>query len=646
MPKGAKRRKAARKKQQEQTNNNSSATLSHGDDDLQVHYEKESDGGDTGSPTSQDNHNHQHEGEEMEMEKREDTLSVRLIIAENEPLIGLNGNGEDTQKREMEMEGNSAVQIMDWELEPEDESERKNGCVEFVESLKESNGGHKSQDGGTSSSSSSSSSDDESNVVEKNIVVIESGESKEEAPCFVEERTTFADLIKTTDLPQVTQVTDDVPTMDVYDLAVDEAYDPIASKEETATSADPVKTTDLPEVTQATDGVLVTDAYNLSVEEPTEEAYDPVTKNAFPVNLVDTADFPEVTQVADGLPDIEAYSLVVEEPSNLIVETVPPVDSETVSKDVVQVNDSTPHSTDSEFELKKNGNDDGSLVSQVVMDTGSQLVNDSTAIENHACYDFGYVLKENGENESSGLSQVVMDTGSQPEEDKVSPTTVEYSGVTRVTDSISDIEACSLVAEEPSNLLMKTIPPISLENVSEEVVHPNDSTPVENPECSGDFESGLKENGENEGSGVSQVVMDTGSQLVNDSTLMENPACSCGLESGLIENGKIGTSGGSPVLPDAESQPKEDVVSPSTVKYIVASSVAIGSAVKEDKERLMLSSSVPPLENSNGAENDKDQMTTECSDSRPLVASAPQPVHKTSWISCCGVFELFRASNA
>ncbi|KAG5544586.1 hypothetical protein RHGRI_017123 [Rhododendron griersonianum] len=80
--------------------------------------------------------------------------------------------------------------------------------------------------------------------------------------------------------------------------------------------------------------------------------------------------------------------------------------------------------------------------------------------------------------------------------------------------------------------------------------------------------------------------------------------------------GKIGTSGGSPVLPDTESQPKEDIVSPSTVKYIAASSVAIGSAVKEDKERLILSSSVPPLENSNGAENDKDQMTTECTDSR------------------------------
>lgn len=506
---------------------------------------------------------------EMEMEKREDTLSVQSVVPENEPVVGVNGNGEDTQK--MEMEGNSVVQIIDWELEPEDESERKNGCVEFVESMKESNGGRKPRDGGTSSSSSNSSSDDESHVVEKNIVVIESGDSKEEAPCLVEERTTIADPIKTTDLPQVTQVTDDVPARDVYDLAADEAYDPSTSKEETVNSADPVKTTDLPEVTQATDGVPFTDAYNLSVEKPTEEVYDPVAKNAFPVNLVDTADFPEVTQVADSLLDTEVYSLVVEEPSNLVVETVPSVDSETVSKDAIQVNDSKPHTTGSGFELKKNGNDDG-----------------------------------------SGVSPVVMDTGSQPEEDKVSPTTVEYSGVTQATDSIPDIEACSLVAEEPSNLLVKTIPPIILENVSTEVVHPNDSTPVENPNCSGDFEYGLKENGENEGSEVSPVLMDTRSQLVNDSTPMKNPTCSSGLESGLIENGKIGTSGGSPVLPDTESQPKEDIVLPSTVKYFAASSVANGSAVKEDKERLKLSSSVPPLENSNGAENESSDSRVTC----------------------------------
>lgn len=641
MPSGSKRRKAAAKKKKQKETNNSIPTHSHGDDDFKVHDEKESDGGDTGSPTSQDHHYHQHEGEEeevMEMEKREDTSSVRSIVADNEPEAGLNADREDIQSSEME-------------LEPEDDSGRKNGDAKIIESMKELHGGHKSQNGGTYSSCSST--DDESHVVEKNIVVIESGESKEEAPCLVEERTTFSDLVKTADLPQATQVTDDVPIMDSYNFVVDEAYDPIASKEdashlvvETATSADPVKTTDLPEVTQVSDGVPATDAYNLAVGEQKEEAYDPVAKHAFPVNLVDTADLPEVTQVADSLPDIEAYNLVVEEPSNLVAETVPPADLETVSKDMVPVNYSTPYSTDSEFGLKENGNNDVSGVSPVVMDTGSQLVNDSMAMTNPTCSsDFGFALKENGENESSGLPQVVMDTGSQPKEYQVSPTVVD-SGETLVTDIIADIEAYSLVAEEPSNSLVETIPPVNSENLSKEVVNPNDSTQVENPQCSCDFESGLKENGENEVSGVSPLVMDTRSQLVTDSTPIENPTCSSDSEFGFMENGKIVTSGVSPVVMVTESQLEEHKVSPSTVEDIVVSSVANGSAAKEDKERLMQSSSVPPLGNSNDAENDKDYVATECSNSRPLRASGPLPVQKTLSIGCCGLFELFRGSNA
>ncbi|XP_057494975.1 uncharacterized protein LOC130780045 isoform X2 [Actinidia eriantha] len=317
-----------------------------GDDDMKVLDEKESDEGDSSSPTSQDHHNHQHaftEGEE-EMVKSEDTSYVWSNVTENELVVGAESIGESTQKAALEE--SNVIQI-DWDIKPEDYFDGENVGVEKNESVTKSHGG-------SSSSSSSSSSDDESHVVEKNIVVIESGETREGTPYSVTETAAFDDSVKTADLPEATELTV---------------------------------------------GVLVVDAYNLAVGVPEEEADDPVAAEPLSVNLVKPADLPEVTQVTDGVPIIEAYSLVVDEASKSVVETIPLVDSENVSKEVLHVND------------------------------GATVENPKSFSE----YESG--LKENGKHESSGVSPVSMDMGSEPKEDKMSPKVIEYSAVSSVAVS-------------------------------------------------------------------------------------------------------------------------------------------------------------------------------------------------------------------
>ncbi|KAI5441021.1 uncharacterized protein LOC127078241 [Lathyrus oleraceus] len=53
----------------------------------------------------------------------------------------------------------------------------------------------------------------------------------------------------------------------------------------------------------------------------------------------------------------------------------------------------------------------------------------------------------------------------------------------------------------------------------------------------------------------------------------------------------------------------------------------------------------PITESSNGVERFKDSNTAECSENQPPVASAPHIVQKTSWLSCCGLFEVLSRSN-
>lgn len=53
----------------------------------------------------------------------------------------------------------------------------------------------------------------------------------------------------------------------------------------------------------------------------------------------------------------------------------------------------------------------------------------------------------------------------------------------------------------------------------------------------------------------------------------------------------------------------------------------------------------PIPESTIGAEHVKDSDTAECSENKPSIASTPHVVQKTSWLSCCGLFEALSGSN-
>lgn len=69
------------------------------------------------------------------------------------------------------------------------------------------------------------------------------------------------------------------------------------------------------------------------------------------------------------------------------------------------------------------------------------------------------------------------------------------------------------------------------------------------------------------------------------------------------------------------------------------------SATEDKDDKLLLSFNAPSVHTSNGADHIKESESPECSDSQPLVASSPQVVQKTSFKSCCGIFDFFTSSD-
>ncbi|KAM7524942.1 hypothetical protein LguiA_014844 [Lonicera macranthoides] len=126
---------------------------------------------------------------------------------------------------------------------------------------------------------------------------------------------------------------------------------------------------------------------------------------------------------------------------------------------------------------------------------------------------------------------------------------------------------------------------------------------------------------------------------------VDNSMTSCSVdESGLKENGEkkflsLDGSAESPsILTNLGSQKKENEMVSSFNKY------AKNSAVLLNEDENSLSNIAPKIGTSNGEERVKSE-NCECSDSQPLVASAPRTVQTTSWKSCCGIFELFTGTN-
>ncbi|GLU22764.1 hypothetical protein SLE2022_388130 [Rubroshorea leprosula] len=155
MPSGAKKRKAARKKKEKETNSTSPSSTdnnnTHGHDDPKSQDERDSDGGEVGSPASQDHQNHHHpfsEGDQ-ESEKR-DTSPLQSFVSESNSMEEIPKKAEST---EILGQHDDVVVKIERQLDDED-LDRRDVSIKHVEHDR---------------SSSSSSSDDESQASEKKL---------------------------------------------------------------------------------------------------------------------------------------------------------------------------------------------------------------------------------------------------------------------------------------------------------------------------------------------------------------------------------------------------------------------------------------------------------------------------------------------
>ncbi|KAL4279520.1 hypothetical protein GQ457_03G036050 [Hibiscus cannabinus] len=144
MPSGSKKRKAAKKKK-EQAANSIDSNIPHGNGDPRSQDERESDGGDVGSPASQGDHNHQHPFNQREHSP------IQSHVAEEKSAEGAIRDVENTV-----ISGSDVVVAVKIEEEsgPKEDLQSTLVTIQHIEHEK-------------SSSSCSNSSDDESQASEK-----------------------------------------------------------------------------------------------------------------------------------------------------------------------------------------------------------------------------------------------------------------------------------------------------------------------------------------------------------------------------------------------------------------------------------------------------------------------------------------------
>ncbi|KAL4385941.1 hypothetical protein GQ457_09G003420 [Hibiscus cannabinus] len=101
MPSGAKKRKAAKKKKEQQAVNNINSSTDnnpYGNDDTKSLDERDSDGGDVGSPASQVNHNNRHSFNHREEERKTAPSPVESHVTEEKSLEEAIRDAENMEK--------------------------------------------------------------------------------------------------------------------------------------------------------------------------------------------------------------------------------------------------------------------------------------------------------------------------------------------------------------------------------------------------------------------------------------------------------------------------------------------------------------------------------------------------------------------
>ncbi|RHN52214.1 hypothetical protein MtrunA17_Chr6g0478041 [Medicago truncatula] len=96
---------------------------------------------------------------------------------------------------------------------------------------------------------------------------------------------------------------------------------------------------------------------------------------------------------------------------------------------------------------------------------------------------------------------------------------------------------------------------------------------------------------------------------------------------------------------DLAGRMNEDSVYPSTNENAKTSSFEEPNPKESDIKVLTPSSASPLNKFTNGAVHTKNSETPKSSKNQPSVSLTPNLVKKTSWLSCCGMFEILSGSN-
>lgn len=94
-----------------------------------------------------------------------------------------------------------------------------------------------------------------------------------------------------------------------------------------------------------------------------------------------------------------------------------------------------------------------------------------------------------------------------------------------------------------------------------------------------------------------------------------------------------------------ESKRNEEKGNPFVEENNGASPTVVENVPNENEGKILPTSVTPTAETSNGGESTRDSKIADSSENQPLIASAPQVEQRTSWMSCCGLFDVLTGSS-
>ncbi|KAA8526213.1 hypothetical protein F0562_008048 [Nyssa sinensis] len=151
-----------------------------------------------------------------------------------------------------------------------------------------------------------------------------------------------------------------------------------------------------------------------------------------------------------------------------------------------------------------------------------------------------------------------------------------------------------------------------------------------------------------ESNGVSHAVMDLVSEGI-DSLSAENevsPIVTNSVSKGIKETMSLDENNGvSSVVMVSVSKGIEETMLPASDGTAGESPGAVDSVSKENIANMLQPADVPSVDAGNGGEDCNMPELPRSTENQPFIAVIPSPLQRTSWIGCCGLFEVLKRSN-